>query len=232
MQDKEFYKPEQILCACGCGELKPKYSNRDRKLASRYIFGHKRTHTEEELYPEGVKECRKCKIRKPLDDFSYRMDKNGIEYRQSRCRACMREDTAEYINKVGRETIRIQSKERKEKKRKENPARFAIQESLSRWREKTPKSDLTTEYLLELFNEQEGKCYYCREEIIFCLGHGQNRPVSKTASLDKLDPKQGYRIGNVAWVSHKCNTSKLDRTEEEFYLFCERVLELAKFRGR
>lgn len=44
------------------------------------------------------------------------------------------------------------------------------------------------------------------------------------ASLDKLNPLEGYVKGNVQWVSKRTNMMKSDRTEEEFYEFCDIVL--------
>ncbi len=84
--------------------------------------------------------------------------------------------------------------------------KYWISEKISYWRSKYPevKSDLTTEYLLNIWNEQDGKCYYTGEPMIF--GARQGKAIPNSASLDRLIPELGYVKGNVVWCTFFCNT--------------------------
>lgn len=42
------------------------------------------------------------------------------------------------------------------------------------------------------------------------------RDNTSTASLDRIDPKQGYIRGNVRWIHKVVNEMKWDLTDEEF----------------
>lgn len=55
-------------------------------------------------------------------------------------------------------------------------------------------------------------------------GKGRGNQIETTLSVDRLTPKIGYVKGNVVLCTGKSNTSKSDRTELEFYSFCEKVL--------
>jgi hypothetical protein len=48
--------------------------------------------------------------------------------------------------------------------------------------------------------------------------------------VDRLDPSQGYVPGNVVLCLFSANGAKGARTEEEFYQFCQRVLDRRKER--
>jgi hypothetical protein len=94
-----------------------------------------------------------------------------------------------------------------------------------RWREKTADIgdtfNLTYEYLIGLFEEQDGRCYYSGQPIL--LERGRSRWNS--ASLDRKDPLHGYIRGNVVWTTRLVNVSKGQRTAEEFIEFCKSVVE-------
>lgn len=104
--------------------------------------------------------------------------------------------------------------------------KFWITEKISYWRTKYPAvlSDLTTEYLLDLYNKQESKCYYSGETMIF--GAKQGKALPNTASLDRLIPEKGYVRGNVVWCTFFVNTMKGGLTENEFYQFMNRILNI------
>ena len=79
--------------------------------------------------------------------------------------------------------------------------------------------NLTIEYISELYNKQNGFCYYTNLPISF---------KDKTASLERVDSKIGYEESNVVWVHKNVNIMKRDLSYEEFYNVCRLVVENKK----
>lgn len=72
--------------------------------------------------------------------------------------------------------------------------------------------------LLDLWEQQDGKCFYSGEP----LTPGEN------ASIDHQTPKsRGGEddIANYKWVSHRVNLMKTDMTHPEFISFCKHIIE-------
>lgn len=84
-------------------------------------------------------------------------------------------------------------------------------------------SDLTVEYLVELYSQQNGCCYYSNEKMVF--GWIDGKVQHNTLSLDKLDPTKGYVKENVVWCSYLANTMKQDMNEQQFYNYMLKILE-------
>lgn len=84
--------------------------------------------------------------------------------------------------------------------------------------------NVTIEYLWDLFEKQNGKCYYTKEEIIL-------KPKNQkgiTASLDRVNSNIGYEIGNVVWVHKDINKMKMEFPEDRFFYLCELVVNNLK----
>lgn len=82
---------------------------------------------------------------------------------------------------------------------------------------------VTKEYLWDLFLKQSRRCPYLQEELVFDTSFRVT-----TASLDRIDSKQGYVIGNVEWVHKIVNEMKWDYTKSEFISLCDRISLNAK----
>lgn len=172
-----------------------------------------------------TKFCAGCEKDKNIEaDFGRTYDKGtGKYYVRHRCKACLNQEQKDYAAKLGPE-YRRQRKVIKEKRREENPVLFHVQERISQWRKADASSDLTTSYLVHLWHEQKGLCYFTGVPLAFSPA---SYPTPTTASLDKLNPTLGYKQGNVVWSSYQANTSKGHRSEAEFYAFCRLVLDRA-----
>ena len=72
--------------------------------------------------------------------------------------------------------------------------------------------DLTTEYLLHIFQEQAGLCFYSDQQMSVEVGKG---PRWEQLSLDRIIPEHGYTQGNVVWCTRRVNTIKNNVTLEE-----------------
>jgi len=67
--------------------------------------------------------------------------------------------------------------------------------------------------LRDLFNQQAGKCAYCKEDMTLELGW------SNTATRDHIIPKSKFKISdkfNLVAACNRCNMIKSDRPLAEF----------------
>lgn len=79
------------------------------------------------------------------------------------------------------------------------------------------KSDLTIDYLLEIFP----KDFMC-PALGVKMEWGNKKGIRTSPSLDKTIPDKGYMKGNVIWISTRANSIKADGTPEE-------VMKVAKW---
>jgi hypothetical protein len=80
---------------------------------------------------------------------------------------------------------------------------------------------VSIEYLWQLFQKQDGKCYYTGEELTLST---RNTKGGMTASLDRLDSSKGYLEDNVVWCHKDVNVMKMDKSEQEFYELCQKIV--------
>lgn len=79
--------------------------------------------------------------------------------------------------------------------------------------------NIDIKFLSELYEEQNGKCFYTGLPINF---------DDSSASLERIDSNEGYIETNVVWVHKNVNIMKRDLTYEEFYEVCKLVVENKK----
>lgn len=82
--------------------------------------------------------------------------------------------------------------------------------------------EVTIEYLWELYSSQKGKCTLTGIELTLEAPLGDRAPVN-TASLDRIDSRKGYIVGNVQWVHKDINRMKSDLPPEHFIEMCKAV---------
>ncbi len=98
--------------------------------------------------------------------------------------------------------------------------RYFIRKAKTRDKDKGRESDITLEYLKNLWEHQKGICPYTSHEMI--LG------VNKTpfaASLDRVDSSVGYIQGNVEFVCLAVNLAKKDFSREAMMDFFKPILK-------
>lgn len=169
-----------------------------------------------------VKYCTTCNTTKPITDFPNRKAA-PIGFRDSTlyspCKACNAERARDWRskNKGYRGSGRMT-------KYTNQPLISAIRTRLREAQTRIKKfgkieSDLTEEYLYDLFNNQESKCAL--------LGYDMKiqRDPPLSLSLDQIEPSKGYVVGNVQWVTWIANRAKGDMTQDDFYRMCEIAIE-------
>lgn len=76
--------------------------------------------------------------------------------------------------------------------------------------------DLDFKFLFDLWNSQNGLCYYSQRKMI--AGHKKYSGCAAwdSPSLDRKDPYRGYTKDNVVWCTYAVNSFKQALTEEQF----------------
>lgn len=173
------------------------------------------------------KTCFSCKQDKPLLEFSKKTPRNQFsksrQTHQTYCKACCALLAANWRNKnkgyrPSGKVSRIPIEDRL--------LMSAIRQRLSdaRGRCKTlkrtmPTSDLSAEYLYQLFKQQGGNCALSGVPMSVARHH----PLC--LSLDKIDASKDYAEGNVQWLAWFVNRAKGEMSVEVFHSMCETVLE-------
>ena len=89
-------------------------------------------------------------------------------------------------------------------------------------------SDLTVDYLQRLWLQQAGVCPFTGWKMILpdsTWGWRDAEPsaVPQHASLDRIDNKFGYVVGNVRFISRIANLARATFTDEQLIEFCKAV---------
>lgn len=141
------------------------------------------------LQPNGMAICSKCDELKPLNRFF----KNGLSF----CRDC---DVAKKRNrKYSSPALRLRKKEC---------------HILAQSKRRNIEYNLPEHYLLTLWEEQDGKCFYTKIDMVT-----DNPRDPHVVSVDKVIPEKGYTVGNVVLCSRKINIMKSNATLDELELW-------------
>lgn len=166
------------------------------------------------LHPRGQRCCSKClKIYDNYPEhFHIKKYQNNVPSYNVHCAGCFSSKNKARIAAYRKQPhVFIKSK---------------LSSYLSRARSVKCPFDLTAEYLIHLWEAQQGKCFYTDQEISFeYVGESGKAPHLLTPSLDRLDPEKGYTKGNVVWCAYGINRMKNDLTYEDFIFGCEHILK-------
>jgi hypothetical protein len=166
---------------------------------------------------DGKRVCYKCKIEKELI-FNFHKDSTCPLGYSKVCKECYK--------------ISNKKKNRQIKVKTDITACFSRRCSAIKHRSKIKELqfDLTPNYLLELYNKQQGKCYYTNRNMKMDID--QYTRIDGW-SVDRLTPNLGYVMGNVVLCCFDINAMKNDRTEDEFREYLsERILGLQNYISR
>lgn len=81
--------------------------------------------------------------------------------------------------------------------------------------------EVTTEFLMELYTKQEGKCARTNQVLELSNPSAYKRVAPNTISIDRKDSRLGYTKDNVELVTHFFNSAKNDNTYEDLYELCK-----------
>lgn len=82
-------------------------------------------------------------------------------------------------------------------------------------------TDITSDFLVELWNQQKGKCAITGIDMIVQQHNTGCRPES--ASLDRIDSSIGYERTNVRFMCLSLNLAKNKFTNDQFMSFMQKI---------
>lgn len=176
--------------------------------------------------------CTKCKQVLSFDNFSTYQSKSRGERRRSACKNCETNRQLLY-NQNNRAKKREGYRKQKEKYLTAGgdvALRFFLNSRMSHYKKTANQLglpyDIDVDYLIALYHQQNGKCYYLGEKLLY--NHGLGKQQFNSMSLDRLTPNAGYVKDNVVFCCWFVNTAKGNLTKQEFYKFCSLVVERSK----
>lgn len=155
--------------------------------------------------------CYDClEYRKDEDFWTYSSCKTLSPLRNGKARACYlcNRKRRNLAKKVERETIDGILKNR-----------LQTAKTKSTKREIYFDKSLTIDYLKDIYNQQEGKCALSGK-LLEC-----GKLNNKTLSIDRIDSEKGYEKGNIQLVCWAVNRMKQDIPQEEFFNWCQKIVE-------
>lgn len=178
--------------------------------------------------------CRKCQRILPGVNFRWQdhVLKNSIKSYRSNCFECLAKTKAAWDLKHQQDQaekhIQYQSKKFVTSDEK-GGLLFLFKRRMASYRRRAKLKgfdcNVTPEFLLELWEKQEGKCYYTGVSIEWNnFGIGKGRRNLKGISLDRVNNTKGYTQDNVVLCTWIANTLKNDMPLEEFYNSCSLIL--------
>jgi hypothetical protein len=168
------------------------------------------------------KKCKDCS--KSPDETVFgkhkRTTKNGIVYdERTICNFC---ESLRFKQYRQTNSAKIAEAKQKHHEKHHGTIKYHVQEKIATWRKASNvPSDLTVDYLIALYEEQDGYCYYSGEKMIF--GWVDGKINHNSLSLDKIDPARGYIQGNVVWCTYLVNTMKQNLTDKQFYETIDKI---------
>lgn len=164
-----------------------------------------------------TKVCYTCKKEKPLDEYKHnKYNKDGYS---GSCKECL----AAY-----HKTYCIEHHD----ERKEYLKNYTQNNTNKLWYANVVKSHkrdgceikFTFDELNSLI-QTTTHCKYCESELDYTTTYGNRKTIPKEnhPTLDRIGNEKLMTLDNVEIICWKCNTTKLNRTEKEFYDYCKRI---------
>jgi len=156
------------------------------------------------LKKEGKRKCYKCKKIYPYDTDHFNSNR-GI------CKFCVgKKSKIRYQSLMNNLTI-------------EKLLKIRCDQSYQRACKKGWEFDITPEYLLEIYNNQNGNCYYSGIKMEISLkGYTNNNYV---LSVDRKNSNKGYIKDNIVLCCDSVNTMKMKLDIDEFLNICKKIVK-------
>ena len=84
--------------------------------------------------------------------------------------------------------------------------------------------DLTPEYIIDLYNEQNKLCALTGWDIGW-----SEKGLTSTVSIDRIDSSEGYFIGNVQLLHKDVNMAKQQYSQDYFIEMCKAITNKIKW---
>lgn len=165
-----------------------------RKLGLESNWDKKHPHIQ--MVDENNARCVKCHEIKPILEFQWgRQGTNGA-YKFSYCNTCRRQQSHDNLNKSIEKFLNNKYNNLKCGRTKDGIA-----------------VTITKEEFIQIYYNQNGKCFYTDVIMTWKAGNGKN--FKESLSVDKIVPAIGYVLGNVVFCTTRVNAAKSNFTLEE-----------------
>lgn len=154
--------------------------------------------------------CHICGKFLPIDKFSYSDHYPYRDNHDGRCCDCKTKQMQGARNEYD------------EKTRLEKTLRMRFYAARDRAKKRGLKFELTTEFLKELWEKQDGKCAITKLPMTFINDEGR---IYTNVSIDQIEPNNGYTKENVQLVCMAVNQLKSDFTMNEVLTICESIVK-------
>jgi hypothetical protein len=91
----------------------------------------------------------------------------------------------------------------------------------TRYSVKNGKSFLTRDDLIEIYNNQQGKCFWFNVALIPHEIFDKNNPNSM--SVDRIDNKKGYTKDNIVITTRAANLARNETLIDDFKMFINKL---------
>lgn len=166
-----------------------------------------------------MKKCIRCEIQLTQNNTTNYRLKNYIY----KCNECIRSEKKEYARKFfenNPDRCRDRSRVHKARLRANSPVKYSCHQMRSSASKRAKAFDLpfdiTSDYLISIAPE------FC-PVMGYKLAYGGGDKTKASPSLDRINPKKGYIVGNVQVLSLIANTMKNEATVEELNSFANWV---------
>lgn len=154
--------------------------------------------------------CLNCKEYKDICEFNTNVEKTHRKQKDSNCKTCKT----------------IQYNKRKENNRGKKDLNRLLLERWHGLKDRAKRTghtiDFKWEFLLELWNKQNGLCAISSIPMTFTMNSGR---VFTNVSIDRKDSNIGYLKENIQLVCMAVNQMKSDMEMSELLYFCKQILE-------
>ena len=101
----------------------------------------------------------------------------------------------------------------------------ALANSRNRALKKQIDFNLDRDYIIKLFKDQSGKCYYSGIELNIVKKNADTIHDPLKMTLDCIDPKKGYVRGNVVWCAYCVNAFKQKMNIGQMVDICKKIVK-------
>ena len=103
----------------------------------------------------------------------------------------------------------------------------AVANARTRALKKNIPFDITKDYIVSLFEDQKGRCFYSDIELSIVKKDESKTHDPFKMSLDCIDPDLGYVRGNVVWCAYCVNALKLKMSIDDMVGVCRSIVKTA-----
>ena len=205
---------------------------------------------------QDLKRCFRCGLEKPLESFCVNRKLLGPvgRGRHTYCKACVRayrDSKKEFFLEYGRRYHRDRKVEERAKRKRlwaeqkdalrakyfsytstpSGAASRLMVDARTRAKKKGVPFSVSTKDIKALFDSQRGRCALTGVELSLKKGMGNGLPLPSAVSLDRVVPSLGYVDGNVRLICYVVNVMKGDRTDDDLFDWCQRVIDTQRDRS-